>query len=313
MASAPIDKTAVITGATGQLGRQVQRAFEKEGWTVVGTGFSRAKPPTIRKVDLQNREEVVALLDECRPKVIVHCAAERFPDACEADPDRVKTLNIDSSRFLAQQAAQRGIFLIYISTDYVFPGAFGAKEVPYEADAEPAPPNFYGETKLGGERGVLEEAEAGAAGAVVLRVPVLYGQCEKNKESAVNVLMDAVWNLEGRRTWEMDHWSVRYPTNTEDVARVLKDIALKYTSTPTPAARAALPKILQFSAEERFTKYEICQVLAEIAGLPIDHLVPNDSYDPNSKVVRPYDCHLSTKALQSIGIDVSAVPFKIWW
>lgn len=62
---------------------------------------------------------------------------------------------------------------------------------------------------------------------VVLRVPVLYGEVETNAESAVNVLMDKVWNKEqkGQGSVEMDHWSIRYPTNTADVARVIKDIA----------------------------------------------------------------------------------------
>lgn len=54
---------------------------------------------------------------------------------------------------------------------------------------------------------------------VVLRVPVLYGSVEKNSESAVNVLLDAVWKAQVQ-TVSMDHWALRYPTNTEDVGRV---------------------------------------------------------------------------------------------
>lgn len=83
---------------------------------IVSIGFSRAKPPAIRKVDLQNKEEIVGLLDEVKPKVLVHCeitliwqillvmitdcarlplgAAERFPDKCESDPEGVKKLNV---------------------------------------------------------------------------------------------------------------------------------------------------------------------------------------------------------------------------
>jgi len=47
---------------------------------------------------------------------------------------------------------------------------------------------------------------------VVLRVPVLYGEVEGNKESAINVLLDTVWNKAGKGRVEMDHWSIRYPT-----------------------------------------------------------------------------------------------------
>lgn len=104
----------------------------------------------------------------------------------------------------------------------MFPGVPG--EAPYEADHTPRPTNLYGETKWEGEKAVLEgEGDGGNGGkAVVLRVPVLYGSVEEevgNKESAVNVLMDAVWKAQKEEV-VMDHWAIRYPTNTEDVARV---------------------------------------------------------------------------------------------
>ena len=64
------------------------------------------------------------------------------------------------------------------------------------------------------------------------------------------------------------------------------------------------------------TKYEICQTFSEIMGLPIEGLEPNtEGNDPNNSiaVARPYDCHLSTKALQDLGINVSTCDFKAWW
>ncbi|KAF8253163.1 NAD(P)-binding protein [Wilcoxina mikolae CBS 423.85] len=294
------DKTVVITGATGLLGRQVVRAFQDAEWNVVGTGFSRAKPPTIRKVDLGNDTEVLSLLEETKPRVVIHCAAERFPDKCASDPSGTQRLNVAATQLLAEACSARGIVLIYISTDYVFPGVPG--EAPYSHDSPTNPPNFYGETKLAGEQAVL------SCGGVVLRVPVLYGEVERNGESSVNTLLDVVWNREGKTGMEMDAWSIRYPTNTEDVARVLKDIAEKYKN-----GTEGLPKVLQFSSEDRMTKYEICQIMADVAGLPLDHLAPNATNDPNSTVQRPYDCHLSTQALKDIGIDVSTVNFKDWW
>lgn len=57
---------------------------------------------------------------------------------------------------------------------------------------------------------------------VCLRVPVLYGEAETNAESAVNVLMDTIQKVqvEENKGIKMDHWAIRYPTNTEDVGRV---------------------------------------------------------------------------------------------
>lgn len=74
--------------------------------------------------------------------------------------------------------------LIYISTDYVFDGT----APPYEVEDKPNPLQFYGETKLGGEEAIKSVYPE----AVILRVPILYGDTEYNGESAINVLIDVV-------------------------------------------------------------------------------------------------------------------------
>lgn len=61
-----MSQRALVTGGTGLLGRQVVKAFEKSGWQVTGTGFSRALPPKVLKVDIQDESEVAKLLDEVK-------------------------------------------------------------------------------------------------------------------------------------------------------------------------------------------------------------------------------------------------------
>lgn len=275
------------------------------------------------------------------PQALVHCAANRFPDKVDADPEGTRLLNVEATRTLAKACASRGILLIYISTDYVFSGKPG--EAPYQADSATGPTNLYGVTKLDGEKAVIEEfSKAGKEGlGVVMRVPVLYGKTEegRNEESAVNVLLDAVLKAQEGKV-KMDHWALRFPTNTEDVGRVcrgksglsrvalhplffslygaganfkMSDVAIKYLST-SEAERASLPRILQMSSEEQYTKYEMCKLFAEILGVPLDNMEANtEGNDPNASVQRPYDCHLSTKAVKDLGIDVSTQDFVGWW
>ena len=202
----------------------------------------------------------------------------------------------------------KGILLIYISTDYVFSGKPG--EAPYEAHSTPGPTNVYGQTKLEGERVVLQATEGTGLG-VVLRVPVLYGKAEDSKESAVNVLMDVMLKSQekGSRI-KMDDWAKRYPTNIEDISRVCVDVATKYLDSE----RHRLPKILQFSSEEEYTKFEICRLFAEIMGLSLDGIVPDDvGNDTNASVQRPYNTHLSNQGLKDLGINVETQDFKAWW
>jgi len=236
-------------------------------------------------------------------------AANRFPDKCDADPDGARAINVSATASLAHATSSRTIFLIYISTDYVFPGRPG--EAPYEADAPTEPPNLYGQTKLDGEKAVLE-ATSGTGFGVVLRVPVLYGKGSK-EESAINVLEDAVRKASSdTASVSMDDWARRYPTNTEEVGRVCKDIANKYIFAPD-SERKVYPQVLQFSGEECFTKYEICQLMGEILHIPTPGLKANkEGNDPQSTVQRPYDTHLSTRALKDLGIKVSAMRFKDW-
>ena len=58
--------TVLVTGATGLLGRQVLAAFDKAGWSAVGTGFSRANPPSILKLDLADQNAIDAALEEVK-------------------------------------------------------------------------------------------------------------------------------------------------------------------------------------------------------------------------------------------------------
>ncbi|KAF2269430.1 NAD(P)-binding protein [Lojkania enalia] len=310
-------KTALVTGASGLLGRQVQKAFKLDDWNTLGTGLSRISPPEVIKLDILDIKEIERILDEVKPDVVVHCAANRFPDSCNRNPDAAKQLNVEASRALAKATLSRGIFLIYISTDYVFSGRKG--EAPYKTASLPDPPNVYGQTKLDGERAVLRIASQSPNAKnkiVVLRVPVLYGSCDEPSESAVNVLMSQLWSSqkikEGEPKIKVDDYALRFPTNTSDVARVCRDISKLYLDPAN--VNHDLPSILQFSSEDQMTKWEIIKTFSEIMGLPLDGIMPfKPEESPKDGVQRPYDCHLDTSSLKDLGIDVNTVDFRTWW
>lgn len=220
---------------------------------------------------------------------------------------------------MATLCSESKTFLLYISTDYVFSGLAG--EAPYAPDAAPNPPNVYGQTKLDGERVVLQstaqrERERECLSAV-LRVPVLYGPTgeDGNGISAVNYLIDQVWKAQaesstGHNAIKMDDYAQRYPTNTEDVGRVCVDICTLYTSKRS----TELPRVLHFSSEDCCTKWEMCQIFARIFGIQLKGMVPHrPTPEEEMTVKRPYDCHLDTTVLKDIGIDVSTKDFEIWW
>ncbi|KAI8374879.1 hypothetical protein BD560DRAFT_393487 [Blakeslea trispora] len=287
---------AVVTGASGLLGRPVVKQFENSGWEVVGTAYSRAKD-NLLKLDLTDGQAVEQFLDQHKPNVVVHCAAERRPDVADQDREGVLRLNVETPKRLGKLCRERDIMLIYISTDYVFDGT----SPPYEVDDKPNPLQFYGETKLAGE----EAIKSVYPNAVILRVPILYGQTEYNSESAINILIDVVMN--SSKPANVDNVAARYPTNVEDVGRVLKDLAVAKLQDGKD-----IKGIYHFTARECLTKYQVCEIFGKVLGVPVDHLTPQNTVDKAASVSRPENSHLSVKRLEEEGINTSFVKFAEW-
>jgi S-adenosylmethionine synthetase len=92
------------------------------------------------------------------------------------------------------------------------------------------------------------------------------------------------------------------------------DVAALYTSKAEAGEAATLPPILQFSSEDMYTKYEMCELFAQILGLGLDGMERDTKgNEGNTGVQRPFDCHLSTRALRELGIEVHTQDFKGWW
>ncbi|XP_005996910.1 methionine adenosyltransferase 2 subunit beta [Latimeria chalumnae] len=286
------EQRVLITGATGLLGRAVYKEFHDNGWHTLGCGYNRARPK-FERVNLLDSAAVWQMLQDFQPHVIVHCAAEKRPDVVEGQPEAAVQFNVIASGNLAKQAAELGAFLIYISTDYVFDG----RNPPYQVDDTPNPLNLYGKTKLEGEREVLSHHR----GAVVLRVPVLYGEVEKLEESAITIMFDKVQY--NNKSANMDHWLQKFPTYVKDVAKVCRQLAERRRQDPS------ITGIFHWSGTEQMTKYEMACAIADAFNLPSSHLRPiTDS--PMVGALRPHNPKLDCSRLEKLGIG-QRTPFRI--
>lgn len=276
----------LVTGATGLLGRPVLHACAaRSDWRVTGTSFRRTGPGLAR-IDLSRTGAIAPFLDGLAPDVIIHAAAERRPDVSEKDPAGTQRLNVGSTAALAQWAAARGAFLIYISSDYVFDGT----RPPYAPDAPTCPLNAYGQSKLDGEHAV----RAAGCPAAVLRVPILYGEVEALGESPVTVLAQNMLNARPGERLAMEHWATRYPTYTPDVAAVLRQMIERRLEDPSFGGT------FHWSGDEPMTKYEMALAFAPLLGFDPGRLEADDR--PPAGAPRPKDCHLDASALERLGI-----------
>ena len=127
------------------------------------------------ELDIINERAVLAFYERERPEATINCAAWTDVEAAESNREAAHAVNADGAGNLARAAAGIGTPLLHISTDYVFDGV-----APLDAKASPAPivesdptgpRSVYGESKLAGERQVLDASPD----HTVVRTAWLYG------------------------------------------------------------------------------------------------------------------------------------------
>ncbi|MEY2420430.1 MAG: dTDP-4-dehydrorhamnose reductase [Acidimicrobiaceae bacterium] len=131
----------VITGAGGQVGRELDELCSTEGDRVIALDH--------HSLDITDRAAVLERFQAARPDAIVHAAAWTAVDACESDPDRANLVNALGTRNVVEAARAVGAHLAYLSTDYVFDGT---KPAPYIESDRPNPTSVYGQSKWAGEQ-----------------------------------------------------------------------------------------------------------------------------------------------------------------
>lgn len=133
----------LITGAGGQLGRELVDAAQAGGHQV--SGLTRAE------LDVTDSTAVQVAVSRERPDVIIHAAAWTAVDACESDAERAMLFNGTATEHVVSAARNVDARVVYISTDYVFDGT---KPTAYVESDAPNPRSVYGLSKLVGEHAV---------------------------------------------------------------------------------------------------------------------------------------------------------------
>ena len=157
--------TVLVTGANGQLGREMRRAAAGSKDRYVFTD--------VTELDIADADAVGRTVREEKADVIVNCAAYTNVDRAEEDETAADLLNHRAVANLAAAARERGAVLIHISTDYVFRGD---KSTPYAEDDPTDPTGAYGRTKLAGEQAI---AESGCR-YLIFRTAWLYSEFGNN-------------------------------------------------------------------------------------------------------------------------------------
>lgn len=200
-----------VTGALGQLGRDVCALAEKEGFDLTASDLSPGTPcfKNYVPLDITKKDDVLNAILKENPDAIIHCAAYTDVDKAEDEPALAKKINGEGTENIALAAKKTGSKLIYISTDYVFGGE---GDEPFDPDCKNfSPLNVYGESKLLGEKAVAGSLEK----YFIVRISWVFGLYGRN---FVKTMLNLSKNHD---TVKVVNDQIGTPAFTEDLAPLL--------------------------------------------------------------------------------------------
>jgi dTDP-4-dehydrorhamnose reductase len=257
----------VVTGAGGQLGRDLLVAFD--GHEVVG--LDRAT------LDVGDREAVLQAITTIQPDAIVHTGAWTAVDACESDPDKAFRVNALGTRHVMEGARVVGARVCYISTDYVFDGT---KVGAYSEWDQPNPQSVYGRSKLGGEL----EMDPDQTIVRVAWVSSVHGS------NMVKTILRLAGEHDELAFVDDQHGC---PTFTDDLAGMIRRLVV-----------ARLPGRFHVTNQGPTTWFGFAQAVLAAAGLDANRVKPTTTAAFPRPAPRPANSVLDNAALRLQGIPL---------
>lgn len=266
----------LVTGAAGQLGNELHNVLEqnKPGITLY---------TDIHDLDLTDAAAMRKYIVDNEISHIVNCAAFTAVDKAEQEQAICAKVNTDAVKNIAEVAADYGVKVIQISTDYVFDGT---AHLPYRESDKVNPISTYGTTKRKGEMVLLSMSPD----AVIIRTAWLYSPYGNNfvktmlqlgaERSELGVVCDQIGT----------------PTYARDLAEAIYAIL---------TARQWVPGIYHFSDEGACSWYDFTKAIHRIAGITGCNVKPimTDDY-PTAAARPPYSVLDKTRIKKTYGITI---------
>lgn len=283
-----------ITGGSGLLGSAVAVAFRDNGHEVVYNYNNNAldiKGCRGVRLDIKHGHQLDFLM-ELSPEIIIHCASLIGVDYCEQNKEEAYRVNVEATENIARLANEIGAKLVYISSDYVFDGERGM----YREEEEPKPINYYGQTKLLGEKKCLEICKD----ALIIRTSIHgWNPIKKSvqfgvKQSFSEMIINKLRNNEDVKLYADQFNS---PVLTNDLA----DAIVKLVKQNAKG-------IIHATCSNRASKFDFGLTVAEVFGITAGSVVPATSKNLRFDIPRPRDVSLNTELIEkNYGIKMPTI------
>lgn len=271
-------KLILVTGANGQLGREIFRIADD-------FSFFKIIFTDIEQLDITNSRQVRTVVESLKPYAVVNCAAYTAVDKAESEPEIASLVNAGGPANLATACAMTGSLLIHISTDYVFGGDASQ---PYKEDHPVNPKGVYASTKAQGEQAVITSG----SDYIIIRTSWLYSVFGNNFVKTMLRLGQE------REELKVVNDQIGSPTNAFDLAKTILQI-LEH-----PMTNNHIREIFHYANDGSVSWFDFATEIMHYAKLGC-RVQPIPSREYPSTVARPaYSVLDTTKIKSTFGIAI---------
>jgi len=260
----------LVTGAFGQLGQSLLRILQNNNAEILS--------PTHAELDITSSFSVHNYFKNNLIDCVIHAAAYCNVEKAEIETELCKITNDYGTLLIANECQKKGIYMIFISTDYVFDGMKQGSYLPYDM---PAPLNVYGKTKLSGEYHTLYANSLN----LVVRTSWLYGFSKCN---FVNSIINSAL---GKEELHVVNDQIGRPTFAEDLSQALWECLIKRPHG-----------IIHIANMGSCSRAEYAKKIIELSGINC-RVIEISSEELNLRAIRPKNSVLNMECLDAIGIS----------
>lgn len=260
----------LVTGVKGQLGYDICRILSDRGIEHRGVD--------IEDFDITDRHAVSEYIKGYRPDAIIHCSAFTAVDKAEDAVELCTRVNAEGPRNIAAAAKEIDAKMMYISTDYVFPGA---GECFYTPDDPTGPLSVYGKTKLMGEDAVRTASDR----HFIVRISWVFG---KNGNNFVKTMLRLA---ETKTDLNVVCDQIGSPTYTYDLSILLCDMIVTERYGTYHATNEGICSWAEFAEE----------IVKQGGKSTVIHPIPSSEYP--TRASRPLNSRMSKDKLEENGFS----------
>lgn len=235
----------LILGCDGQLGSDLKKVFK------FSTTISRKQD----RINYFNKKKLKEMILKKEPQLLINCVAYTKVAHSKSEKIICNYLNNILPKYLAKICKTYKIILIHFSTDYVFDGK---KKGLYYESSKTSPINFYGATKLKGEKNILKQKIK----SFIIRISWLYNIRFEN-----NFINKVKFKIKKKINFSLPINEIGAPISTSLASRYIKNFVDKIIS------KKVTPGIYNLTCRGRASRCAIGKEIARLLKLE-DKIVP---------------------------------------